>query len=298
MQRKMITIVLTICLISSLFAQELSKEEETIKQSIIKAGHAYLNRDFNEWQKWTVQDDSYYLLSANINTFVEIFGWDSLVENNEDWFAQGMRETPEPQPENFKIIVDKNMAFVTFYWDSNKQVRVMVKEDGIWKEMYVGMVNTWGYERVKNLNYLQRFDGDWELDVASVKYEGASLDVTHGKLTISSSMDRIEHIIHTNHKGSGQGWTATHNWQYAIHNDNSIQVMSQVITSNYQTWVHLGIAELADDILTAKVNRKNDPDDELLVRTFVLKDVDTINETQEWFVNGKKTRMVSWSWKR
>ena len=127
-------------------SQDLQKEEEAIKQAIVNANQAALNRDYNEWQKWIYQDESYYMLTSRKSRFFEISGWDELSKWAQEVAKDGPRKGPKSNLFNFHFKISGDMAFATFESEESKQTRVMIKEDGIWKELYVGIVNTKSYK--------------------------------------------------------------------------------------------------------------------------------------------------------
>jgi hypothetical protein len=301
MFNKVVCFYILVILTVSVTAQQLTKEEEAIKQAIFNAAQAYENRDFDEWQKWVYHGDGYYLSNSSANSYEEFRGWNEILTDAKRWAQSGPIEGPRPNLQNFQFTVGSNLAFVTYTSDNFNQTRVMIKEDGIWKELYVGMVDTKSYMRQQQMVEMQKLRGAWAFDAASLKVDPPfSFDIVLGDLTVTCDDDCMEHQINFHmDAASGNDWTYFGRWRYVCdHSDNSIHVMSHTGNSFGDSWVHIGKVEPAENQIVAKTYARNDPSDQLIVRTLSLKDMSTLHEVYEWHENGKLTRSMSWDWKR
>jgi hypothetical protein len=299
MRSNKMVIFVILFMAAGLFSQQMTKEEQAVKQSIINASHAWMNRDFDGWQKLVYQSQSYYSLSASINSYDEVRGWQQNLSNTKEWFDQGVRETPEPPLTNFNFKIEGNMAFVTFDYNSGKHVRVLIKDDGLWKELYVGLVYTWGYDRVKNLNELQTFNGLWELDVSSLKIDPPySFTIKKADLTVSTETNEFDLNMNFIMDAAEGDWTFYGDWQFAFTNSGSIQVMSHSGNSFFDSWAHIGTAEFSDKRLVAKVYNDNDPKAQMIERELDFTDINIIHEVYTWYEGGSMTRSMSYDWHR
>ena len=75
MLKKLLCCMILFACVLSVLAQQESKEEKAIKESIVQSTKTWCDRDFESWQKWIIQDESLYGMNASPNSWGRDVGW-------------------------------------------------------------------------------------------------------------------------------------------------------------------------------------------------------------------------------
>jgi tetratricopeptide (TPR) repeat protein len=136
---------------------EFAQDRADIKAAVLEEVKAFVNFDHETWANYWVRIPDPMIVGSDHFGFSELAGWEAFQKSFEDHFKlddydYGIEKT------NFDIKTDGSSAFLTFddiissksdttYIDSMKTYAIMLKEDGIWKYMYMHQVSRTSYEQ-------------------------------------------------------------------------------------------------------------------------------------------------------
>jgi hypothetical protein len=295
MLHRIVIFVMCILLASTLFGQKLSKEEEAVKAAIMQGGTAYLNRDYAKWSEIVVQDDRYLGFSVGPD---ELEFWSNFKEIDsftKNYFEKYPDKMGAANFTDFKIIVSGNMAFVRCMDSSTPQARVLIKENGKWREIFYCDVAIGAYKLQELLKAIDKLSGEWTLNVNSYKAEPAwSYQFKGGSATIKRDGMTFEHkaLYLVNdfemHANTFFAWDDAQGQLKALN--------AQGVSS---TWTQNGIAEMVDSGLKTSYFQKEDAGKLAWVHELFLKSPDVLAERYVYYTKeGLQERTQSLEWER
>ncbi len=190
------TLLVLFCTSFSIFAQNLSAEEEMVLKTVKDEFAALYARDFDKYASHWVQKPYVNALFGGPGYYTHAEGWESLAKWSKSFFNNS-RPLPAPTNyENVNIHVNGNMATVRFDLDGSMLLRVLEKENGTWKLIQAAGIGRREYDSEKMTNHffentINQLEGEWELDEESVKIEGFPWKIVNGEANLKRTGEKL-----------------------------------------------------------------------------------------------------------
>lgn len=186
---KTIFLCLLLIFTTTINAQQLSKDEITIKKVIEDETAFYCEQNYEAWSKLWVHSATIHWASISPDNYTEFKSWDKLSEYIKNEFEQYPDTLKwHPQKTDYKFHIEKNIALVTLKEDGNACTRVLTKGKDGWKIIQMTVVKTDAFEHAMTISKLKNVTGWWVIDPASVKIKSPwaqSIDKLNCKITQS-----------------------------------------------------------------------------------------------------------------
>lgn len=144
-------------------------DEQAILKVIIADEAAWAGRNYDQWAaNWAHKP---YVVSfwGGYQGYTHAEGWEALSASAQNFFGNNQPVEAPPPVKDPIITVNGNMASVRMNSNGHMALKVLEKENGTWKLIQNASVNYLAYD----VNgFMNRLEGDWILDEATVKVEG------------------------------------------------------------------------------------------------------------------------------
>ena len=194
--------VLVCLLLSHSFAQ--SPEEEAIKAVLLAETQAFVDRDADDWQATWLRDNRASRTLVESNFMEDVTGWNNFGPEFMKWLMMNpATEQQEFTYSNYKVHTSGNMAWVSYDLrlvfphatprreEKSKEVRVLVKDRGLWKIM-------------SQTSYLTE---TFEATPQAIEY---SLNTIGYKLMLADKHQEAIAVLKLNVKLHPEGWSTYH----------------------------------------------------------------------------------------
>ncbi len=301
MLKTLLCIVMMCVVATSVFAQKLSKEEEAVKKSAIQAVQALADRDLEKWSAVIVQDERQITWNAGPGSYAITRGW---LQNSEDE-KQRLKNYPDKTTPgkltDWEFIISGDMAFVSCLQNGQPTIRVMLKQDGTWKELFWGLIRSRQYESRNMMTLMENFAGDWVMDASTQTVEPPwPQKIQNGTQTITCK--KFTMTMNTDFDVLNPGGRI---WVYSEQNvmtynsrTETLQSIQSNATENSSTIFH-GDGDLKDGIITLNLASVNDNPKQTMVQKISWKGDDVYNQEVILFnEDGEKEWVWSTDWVR
>jgi len=201
-------ILVLFCLPTWSMAQSTADEKAVLKV-MNELQTAWSERDYDKWAANMAHKPYTTSFWGGYNLYNHAEGWEKVDADAKNFF-QNFNPVPTPPPIVDAIItVHGNMASVRADSDGHMRLAVLEKENGQWKLIQSATVHKDGYDMN---NLMNRVEGDWTLDKASVKVENSQGNLEELKAHIEKTGTKISMVSTLTWKnGAGGILDATEN---------------------------------------------------------------------------------------
>lgn len=297
MSRELRILVVILLSVSSLLAQNLTKEEEAVKAAIMQGATAYNAHDYEKWAEIVVQDDRYFGFVVDPD-YLKIFNdWKDIEADAKDTFNKYSPYFGPIVVTDWKFVISGDMAFVRCKMGATPQVRVLLKEKGKWREAFFCNVSVGAYHLQQVLGSVEKFCGEWTYVTNSFHVEPEfKFPVNSSKLIIEQDGLTFEYEMMIYYDEGQQRMSFRQAWDEA-----KGVFRTQVVgsSSSGDSWVAQGITEINESGLVTKIFEKENAEKPIWDIELTLADADRmVMKGTDYDQEGKQIRVQTSEYQR